>query len=143
MPTSEATSRKRPAAFGILQRGQDIAVVRITLDDGTPPFIDLPGGAIDGEETAQEAVIREFGEETGLAITPGAFVGRARQYFLTRDADPVNNHCAFLVVEDTAGNAEKIEDDHELVWMAPEAAIIALRHDAHAWAVCAWLRTNR
>ena len=34
----------------------------------------------------------------------------------------------------------KIEDDHTLVWMDPHAAIAALRHDAHAWAVAAWLR---
>ena len=34
----------------------------------------------------------------------------------------------------------KCEDDHTLVWMKPEVAVTRLRHDAHAWAVAAWLR---
>jgi 8-oxo-dGTP diphosphatase len=34
----------------------------------------------------------------------------------------------------------KVEDDHALVWLEPQAAIKALRHDSHAWAVAAWIR---
>jgi 8-oxo-dGTP diphosphatase len=34
----------------------------------------------------------------------------------------------------------KIEDDHSLVWLAPEEALRRLRHDSHAWAVACWLR---
>jgi 8-oxo-dGTP diphosphatase len=34
----------------------------------------------------------------------------------------------------------KVEDDHTLVWLDPRDAVVALRHDAHAWAVAAWLR---
>ena len=139
-PAQQGGSRDRPAAFGILQRGADIALVRITLDDGTAPYVDLPGGAIDPGETAQQALVREFGEETGLVVTVGAPIGRARQYFVTSKGDAVNNLCAFFVVHDGVGSARKIEDDHDLVWAAPQAALALLRHDAHAWAICAWLR---
>ncbi len=34
----------------------------------------------------------------------------------------------------------KVEADHELVWITPHDALRRLRHDAHAWAVAAWLR---
>jgi 8-oxo-dGTP diphosphatase len=37
----------------------------------------------------------------------------------------------------------KIEDDHALVWLAPAEALVRLRHEAHAWAVAAWLRLKR
>ena len=66
-PGSGQPHRDRPAAFGVLEKDGKIAFVRITLKDGTPPFIDLPGGAIDDGETARDAVIREFGEEAGAA----------------------------------------------------------------------------
>jgi 8-oxo-dGTP diphosphatase len=37
----------------------------------------------------------------------------------------------------------KIEDDHTLIWLPPVEALARLRHDAHAWAVSAWLRLQR
>jgi 8-oxo-dGTP diphosphatase len=37
----------------------------------------VPGGRIEAGETAAEAVVREVGEETGLAVVCGPFVGWA------------------------------------------------------------------
>jgi 8-oxo-dGTP diphosphatase len=34
----------------------------------------------------------------------------------------------------------KIEEDHELVWLAPFDALLRLDRESHAWAVVAWLR---
>ena len=132
--------RERPAAFGILFEDGKIALVRVTLADATPPFLDLPGGALDPGETEDQALVREFAEETGLRVSAGHLFGRARQYFVTGKNEAVNNICAFFVAQPTAGSATKIEDDHELVWVEPLKALAELRHDAHAWAVAAWLR---
>src|SRR5215469_1628375 len=130
----------RPAAFGVLERGGKIALVRVTKP-GHAPWLDLPGGALDPGEDDRQALVREFGEETGLAITPGDFLGRADQLFINTDDVAYNNRS---VLFEALGGSEaphlKHDVDHELVWIEPLEAIARLRHGSHAWAVAAWLR---
>ena len=131
----------RPAAFGIAERDGRIALVRVT-NPSMAPWFDLPGGALDPGEDDAQAVVREFGEETGLVIRAGAPVVRASQHFRKTDGEPVNNRSGHYRVEITGEDAAlKIEDDHELVWMDPRDAVVRLRHDSHAWAVLNWLRS--
>lgn len=142
-PEPGRTYRDRPAAFGIAERDGQIALVRVAKE-GAPAWFDLPGGALDPGETADQAVAREFGEETGLIVEAGRPYARADQYFVNTDGEAWNNRGVFFdlaIVDDDP--VLKIEDDHALVWMAPRAALIELRHDAHAWAVAAWLRRLR
>jgi 8-oxo-dGTP diphosphatase len=135
--------RDRPAAFGIVERAGEIALVRVAKA-GHPPWLDLPGGAIDPGEDAAQAVVREFGEETGLRVAVAHAYARADQYFVNTDGEAFNNRGTFLVLTRQGEDpALKIEDDHTLVWMAPDRAVAELRHDAHAWAVAAWLRLRR
>jgi len=139
-PDLDLTYRDRPAAFGLALRDGALALVQVTYAE-KPPFYDLPGGAIDPGEGPAEAMIREFGEETGLVVTSGTLITRADQMFTTKGDDPVNNRCTFLEAQIAgADTALKIEEDHELVWIEPTAALKMLRHEAHAWAVAAWLR---
>jgi len=139
----EKAYRLRPAAFGICEKDGLIATVRVERDAGRS-YHDLPGGAVDGLETESQAVVREFGEETGLIVEPGEQMLRASQLFLKSDGEPVENeggvYLARLIGQDPT---LKIEDDHTLEWMTPEAAIVALRHESHAWAVARWLRSRR
>jgi 8-oxo-dGTP diphosphatase len=131
----------RPAAFGVAQRDGAVALVLIEKP-GLPGWHDLPGGAIDPGEDGLAAVVREFGEETGLAIRPEPRpFTRAGQYFLNTDGAPFNNLAEFYEVS-VEGEAPqlKIEADHTLVWLEPTRALVSLRHDAHAWALAAWLR---
>lgn len=130
----------RPAAFGILEREGRIAAVRVQKS-GHPAWFDLPGGAIDPGEVAAQAVVREYGEETGLRVSVVSPYAQADQFFLNTDGQAWNNRAAFFVLA-LAGEdgALKIEDDHTLVWLDPNEAVATLRHDAHAWAVAAWLR---
>lgn len=133
--------KDRPCAFGVLQRDGRIACVRI--DRGEGGYFDLPGGAIDEGEGEAEALVREFAEETGLKVRAGEAFAWAAQYFLKTDGQPVNNLAAFLTAEALGEDAAaKVEDDHELVWLDPREAVTKLRHDAHAWALTAWLRTR-
>lgn len=128
----------RPATFGLVFHDEKIACVRVTRDT---PYYDLPGGAVDGEETEVEALVREFVEEAGMTVHPIERIAEAGQYFRKSDGQPVNNVGGFWIAEMTAFDpSKKVEDDHELVWLHPRTALAELRHDAHAWAVAAWLR---
>lgn len=128
----------RPATFGLVFHDEKIACVRVTRD---APYCDLPGGAVDGDETEPQALIREFMEETGMTVRPLERIAEAGQFFRKSDGQPVNNLGGFWIAEMIALDpVRKVEDDHELVWLHPRTALAELRHDAHAWAVAQWLR---
>lgn len=108
---------------------------------GEAAYLDLPGGAIDPGEDAQAALVREFGEETGLIVRPGALIASGAQFMRKTDGQAVNTLCR--VFEATLMGESptlKIEADHELEWREPFTLMRLLRHEAHAWAVLAWLR---
>jgi 8-oxo-dGTP diphosphatase len=130
----------RPAAFGIAVRDGRIALVTVEKP-GHTPWLDLPGGAIDPGESETQALVREFGEETGLRVRAGEFIACADQFFIRTDGAPFNNRGSMFEVSiEGEDPALKVETDHTLVWLAPQEALRRLRHDAHAWAVAAWLR---
>lgn len=129
----------RPAAFGIVVREGRVALVHIV--HGRQDWHDLPGGGLEPGETPDEAVVRELGEEAGLVVVARHAFAHADQYFINTDGAPFNNRASFWAADLIREDASlKIEDDHALVWMEPHAALRALRHDAHAWALAAWLR---
>lgn len=135
------TYRDRPCAFGIAERDGRIACVRV--DRGDRSYFDLPGGAVDGDETEAEALAREFTEETGLEVRALARIGRTIQRFRRSTGEPLRNLSGVWtaeVVGDDPGS--KIEADHELVWLEPLFAIASVRHEAHAWAITLWLRSR-
>jgi len=139
-PDPSRAYRDRPAAFGLCEKDGLIAVVRVEKR-GHPAWLDLPGGALDPGEDDARAVVREFGEETGLRVEAAQPFARADQFFVNTDGEAYNNRGGFLVVSLVGEAPElKVEEDHALAWVAPEEAVARLRHDAHAWAVAAWLR---
>lgn len=138
---SHGEYRVRPAVFGLAVQDGRLACVRIDRGEGS--YFDLPGGALDGDESEQQALIREFVEETGQTVAPVARLGEAAQRFRKTDGAPVNNVGGFWTVEVIANDpSAKSEDDHELVWLDPLFALSSLRHEAHAWAVALWLRAQ-
>ena len=139
-PEDGRSHKDRPAAFGVLERDGQVAVVRVTKPDAEPWF-DLPGGGVDEGETPEQGVVREFGEEAGLTVRAGGVFTRADQYFVNTEGVAWNNRSAFYILDLIREDpGSKVEDDHELVWLTPLDAISALRHDSHAWALAAWLR---
>ena len=118
----------RPAAFVIVPRGAEIAVVRVTFASGGDR-LDLPGGGIDPGETAQQAAARECGEEAGLLVAVDVQVARADHFFANEDDSCVSEAPEL-----------KIETDHALEWMAPSEALVRLDRESHVWALAAWLR---
>ena len=139
-PEPGVKHRDRPAAFGIAERAGQIALIRVTRE-GVPPFHDLPGGAIEPGESEGRALAREFAEETGLIVRGGEILDHADQYMVKSDGEPVNNRSVLMTAMiEGFDPSSKIEDDHKLVWLAPEEALRIIRHDSHAWAIACWLR---
>ena len=131
--------RVRPTAFGLVLQDGKLACVRVDRGEGS--YFDLPGGAVDGDETEAEALVREFLEETGMTVRPTERIAQAAQYFHKTDGEPLNNRGGFWIAEMIALDPMlKVEADHELVWLDPTSALANLRHDAHAWAVATWMR---
>lgn len=131
----------RPTAFGLVFHDAKLACVRVDRGEGS--YFDLPGGAVDGDETEEQALVREFIEETGMSVRPLLRLAEASQYFRKSDGSPINNHGGFWIAEQLSLDpAVKVEVDHELVWLHPPTAAARLRHDAHAWAVTLWLRRH-
>ncbi|WP_084169152.1 NUDIX domain-containing protein [Brevundimonas aveniformis] len=141
-PEPGVAYRDRPCAFGIAVQQGKIACVRV--DRGDRSYFDLPGGAIDGVETESEALAREFMEETGLEVRGTACIGRTAQVFRRSTGEPLRNLSGVWTAEVLGYSlAGKIEDDHELVWLEPLTALSSVRHEAHAWAITLWLRSQQ
>lgn len=131
--------KPRAGAYGILERGGLIACARIGFSNYT---YDLPGGAIDPGETPEQALVREFREETGLGVSVGAKVTEIQHYFLHDDGTPYNNTCLFYEVVEEGAFGGKVEADHELVWLNPLQVIVNLKNEGYAWAFALWLRNR-
>ena len=130
----------RPAAFAVVERDGRIALVRVTFEGGGGRT-DLPGGGIDAGESAEQAAVRECGEEAGLVVEVEAAVVRADHYFINEKDHAVNTRGTFFTARLKGEDAAlKIEDDHALTWVDPHEALKTLDRDSHAWAVAAWLR---
>lgn len=133
--------RLRPSVFGLVITDGRLACVRVDRGEGS--YFDLPGGAVDGDESEQQALVREFLEEAGMTVRPLTRIAEASQYFRKSDGEPINNTGGFWISEQLSLDpAAKVEADHDLVWLEPHEALANLRHDAHAWAVTVWLRLH-
>ncbi|MEQ1618462.1 MAG: NUDIX domain-containing protein [Terricaulis sp.] len=138
---SGLTYVERTCAYGVCSKGEAaIAIVQIGKR-GTFEY-DLPGGGVEADEDEAAALMREFDEETGLTVWPTRVLGRAGQYWINK-GEPRNALATFYEAELSADDGEPSEPDHVLVWMAPNEAILKVRHEAHAWAILHWLRSRR
>jgi 8-oxo-dGTP pyrophosphatase MutT (NUDIX family) len=88
----------------------------------------LPKGHPDGDETAQDAALREVREEAGVEARAVEKLGDVR-YFYQRGGQRIAKIVSFFLLEYVAG--EPSEHDHEVEearWMALEEAAEALTY---------------
>lgn len=91
--------------------------------DLTPEFYFLPGGHIEHEESAEEAVTRELLEETGAKVEIIRFFGLLEHIFTPGHNSICHNHEYNLFFEASSDSLKRHipiprQEDHiELVWM--------------------------
>lgn len=101
--------------------------------------LDLPGGFADVGETAEEAVVREVAEETGLAVKAARYLFSQTNVYHYSNLDIQTLDMFFACeVEDTARLAAG-DDAAECMWIAPEDihtelfGLRSIRHGLQRW----------
>jgi len=122
--------RVRPSAYAVIRdENGRVAVVRAARGWF------LPGGGIEADETAEQAVERETREECGLVIQTHGIIGNATEIVHspagTSGVDKVSVFFNALITSVSVAT----EPDHELVWLRPGEAVSRLSHKSHRWAV--------
>ncbi|MHA6509624.1 NUDIX hydrolase [Tessaracoccus sp. Y1736] len=77
----QADSRIRNLAVGLPVRDGHVLVQEFGGADGEPPFVRAIGGGIEFGERAIEALLREFLEELGVAVTAAELLGVTENIF--------------------------------------------------------------
>lgn len=130
-PVPGRDHKPRPGAYAVVfDRAERLLVVE---EDGR---LYLPGGGLDPGETAEQALHREFLEETGYTVAILAELGRAKEY--VADETPslaFNKHCVFFAVRLTGGDGVPAIASNRPSWMELAEALTRLSNEAHRWAV--------
>jgi 8-oxo-dGTP diphosphatase len=120
----------RPSAYALLRDDDGrIAVVRAARGWF------LPGGGIEANEDAEQAVEREAREECGLVIEPRGIVGTATEIVHSPAGHSGFEKESVFVEAVVVGRTPPTEPDHELVWLSPAEASARLSHESHRWVV--------
>ena len=130
--------RRRPerefSAGGVVVREHDggyecVVIVPSRRDARGRALLTLPKGHPDGEETAQDAALREVREETGVSADVDRELGEVR-YWYQRDGHRVAKRVRFFLLRWRSGDPEAHEDFEidQAAWMALEEAQRTLSH---------------
>ena len=122
---------EREGVYGLLfDDAGKIAVIE------TPRGYFLPGGGIEGDESHQECVIREFLEETGHEVSVSHFVCEGALYGIAPNIMKYMKLTGFFYKVGLTGKTiAKIEEDHDLKWIDTGEAVELLKLENQAWAV--------
>lgn len=121
----------RPGAYGVAH-GADGRLFLVRTKDG----LEIPGGGIEPGEGAEEALRREFLEETGYeleAVTPWLCI----QQFLTQPAEGkfYHKYPYFYLVVLGRKLGPPFEQGHAPCWIRPEDALGQMAESGQEWIV--------
>ncbi|GIG89568.1 hypothetical protein Pen02_45040 [Plantactinospora endophytica] len=117
--------QRRIGAYGLCRDGERVLLARGSATSRFPGVWQLPGGGVEHGEHPRAALLREFVEETGLAVrVTGLRVVLADVVRLADPAGPVAEHTDRVVYDVVAtGGTLRPERDggsDEVAWIAPE-----------------------
>jgi 8-oxo-dGTP diphosphatase len=123
--------RARTGVYGVVAgEGNTTAVVRI------PVGYFLIGGGIEQGEDREEALRREFLEETGYTIEIGEYLGTSSGYYYSKGFGRYMHGIGhFYRVKLLKKVTEQVEADHTLVWVGPRECAELIAYDYQRWAV--------
>lgn len=123
--------RARPAVYGLLINDTNqIGIIK------TPRGNFLPGGGVENEESHSQCLEREFVEEIGYVIEVGNFIGEAILYGFSPISESYLKMVGYFYEVSFAGvKGEKVEEDHELVWLDVLTADQSMLLEHQAWAI--------
>ena len=136
MPEMSFANIELSAGGVILRRRRDGAVEVLLIEDSYGNW-GFPKGHVEGEETPEEAALRECGEETGLAnLRTMAPIGMTDWYFRSGPS-LVHKFCDYFLLEaDAEGEAQpqRGEGIRACCWLSPDDALARITY-ANARAV--------
>lgn len=129
---------ERIAVYGIVinEEGK-IAIIK------TPRGYFLPGGGIEGSESHEQCLKREFMEETGYQITVENYIGRSSLYHVSKTYRYSHGTGYFYFATLTQKKNNGIEEDHKLIWLEPAECINGLYLEHQSWAVAKAMNIKR
>ena len=122
----EKVERTRVACRGVVERGGKILLSYVPSAD----YYVLPGGGLEDGETAEECVVRELAEETGVVARAVSEFAVVNEYY-----ESVRYETHYFVCEAIGQTERSLTDEEdavglEAVWTdAAKAAAIWSRHD--------------
>lgn len=125
--------KPRPGAYGVVFDAEGRLLV---VEEFARLY--LPGGGLDPGETPEQALHREFEEETGYTVVIERVIGEAREYVADETpgvTNAFNKHCYLYAVRLTGGSGVPTIDTNKPSWVAVEDALANLSNEAHRWAV--------
>ena len=125
-PILDRQYQQRIASYAIILSTGKVGVVQ---NENNWYF--LPGGGIEQNENACDAVIREIYEECGRLAQIEYYIGEAIQYFTCRKGIFYRMHAHFYSCQFTSESLDHAE--HEFSWENP--AGLRFYHESHRWAV--------
>jgi len=123
--------KPRPGAYAIVLNAlRELLVVE---EDGR---LYLPGGGLDPGESPEQALHREFLEETGYRVVIDRCLGQANEYVADETPNTAfNKHCLFFAVTLAGGSGVPAIATNHPRWVPVPEALSTLSNAAHRWAV--------
>lgn len=125
--------KPRPGAYGVVFDAQGRVLV---VEEFQRLY--LPGGGLDPGETPEQALHREFAEETGFTVAIERVIGEAREFVADETpgvAAAFNKHCYLYAVRLTGGTGVPAIDSNRPCWLSVADALARLSNESHRWAV--------
>jgi 8-oxo-dGTP diphosphatase len=122
----------RPSVYAVIMK-RDVDAVAVVK---TPIGYFLPGGGVENDESHEDCLLRECLEELGSRVSVGDYIGRAGQYYYSKNQDEYlisDGYFYFATIEKTLH--APLEEDHELIWVMKNEVSTRMSSEQQIWAV--------
>ena len=124
--------REREGVYGLIGDGHGNIAIAGRTDKH---HLELPGGGLEGDETHEEGLIREFIEEFGWEVKMGDYLGTCSEYVISESGRywrMIGHFYKATKIREVEG---KVEDNFMCVWIPTEEAAQKVFHYYQRWAI--------